>query len=85
MRKKLCPEIPTLYHSMSRSFTIIIMRLIIVPEGASTRVIWLANEIGFPINVEQPLTDSSSLLRSSNQTELPVTKGGVITSFRDGQ
>jgi len=53
-----------------------------VTEAPSSRVLWLANELGIPIVVKELHTPA---LRSSSDTELPTTKGGVVTTYHENE
>ncbi len=52
-----------------------------VHEAPSTRVIWLCRELGIPLEVREVNLQPSPKL--SKSTELPISKGGLVTSFSD--
>jgi len=52
-----------------------------VHEAPSTRVIWICRELGVPLDVREVNLQPS--LKLSKSTELPISKGGLVTSFLD--
>eukprot|EP01117_Protostelium_nocturnum_P007899 TRINITY_DN2820_c0_g1_i1.p1 TRINITY_DN2820_c0_g1~~TRINITY_DN2820_c0_g1_i1.p1 ORF type:complete len:360 (+),score=131.38 TRINITY_DN2820_c0_g1_i1:109-1188(+) len=50
-------------------------------EAPSTRVLWLAHEIGIPLRVHEVVEAPTNLRKS---TEMAMNKGGIVTSFEDG-
>jgi len=70
IRSKLTgTQLPILYH---------------VPEAPSTRVIWLCSELAIPIRIKEATPSPSPDLRRSSSS-VPVDKGGLITSFVEGE
>lgn len=65
--------IPTIYH---------------IHEGPSSRIIWLAYELGIPTEIKESIpvvTSGRENLRKSRESEsVASTKGGMIASFVDG-
>eukprot|EP01116_Phalansterium_solitarium_P012024 TRINITY_DN27964_c0_g1_i1.p1 TRINITY_DN27964_c0_g1~~TRINITY_DN27964_c0_g1_i1.p1 ORF type:complete len:379 (-),score=115.75 TRINITY_DN27964_c0_g1_i1:407-1486(-) len=56
-------------------------------EAPSARVYWLALELGVPLDVVEiapPSPLARDLLKRSQDTELSTDKGGVVTSYVDG-
>jgi len=51
-------------------------------EAPSTRVLWLANELGVPLRVKE-IVEAPKNLRQS--TEMAMAKGGLVTSYVEGQ
>jgi len=54
-----------------------------LPDGPSSRVIWLAGELGIPIDVHE-VAPVASLSLSHSQTEAPSKDGGFVASLVDG-
>jgi len=52
-------------------------------EAPSTRVLWLANELGIPLKIKEVGTEAPKSLRKS--TEMAMAKGGLVTSYVEGQ
>jgi len=52
-----------------------------IREAPSTRVIWLCRELGIAVDVREVNLQPS--LKMAKSTELPISKGGLVTSFID--
>ncbi|PRP79852.1 hypothetical protein PROFUN_12464 [Planoprotostelium fungivorum] len=50
-------------------------------EAPSTRVLWLATELGVPLKIKEVVEAPKSLRKS---TEMAMTKGGLVTSYVEG-
>jgi hypothetical protein len=46
------------------------------------RVIWLCSELGIPLDIRE-VSPTVPSLKLSKSTELPISKGGLVTSFID--
>jgi glutathione S-transferase len=51
-------------------------------QGPSTRIVWLAHELGFPLDVKE--VQPTNNLRQSQHTERSLTRGGMVTTLEHG-
>eukprot|EP01119_Soliformovum_irregulare_P013278 TRINITY_DN351_c12_g1_i1.p1 TRINITY_DN351_c12_g1~~TRINITY_DN351_c12_g1_i1.p1 ORF type:complete len:373 (+),score=69.18 TRINITY_DN351_c12_g1_i1:174-1292(+) len=51
-----------------------------IHEAPSSRVVWLANELGIPLRIQAPQKKVSNL-RMSSDTERSMVKGGLVTCY----